>query len=60
MRYEKMSKEQLLNELMDRGISIFTEDDSKQTLIEALYQEDLYENEYPDVRPTSPRQNEWQ
>lgn len=60
MRYEKMSKEQLINELLDRGINIFTDLDSKETLIEALYQEDEFESEYSEAEVhRAVKKSEW-
>lgn len=49
MRYERMTKSQLLEELLDRGIACFSEEDSSETLIEALYRDDEYGDEFPEA-----------
>lgn len=60
IRYEKMTKEQLLNELLDRGITLFNLEDSKSIMIETLYQEDEYENKFPQSIESYPKKNDWQ
>lgn len=57
--YEKMSKKQLLNELLDYGISIFNEMDSKEILIEALYQEIEYDSKYPEAVQFTLKKSQW-
>lgn len=58
-RYEKMSKAELIFELLERGISCFDEEDSRETMIEALYQEDAFINDYPETKHYVPRKSEW-
>lgn len=55
-----MTKEQLLNELLDRGITLFNLEDSKSIMIETLYQEDEYENKFPQSIESYPKKNDWQ
>jgi len=58
-RYEKMTKVELLAELAERGISYFDEEDASSILIEALYQDDEYAQEFPEAKPFSLRKSEW-
>lgn len=54
-----MTKDQLLQELLDHGISIFDEEDSRETMIEALYLDDEFQDEYPDSYQRPLKNSEW-
>jgi uncharacterized membrane-anchored protein len=47
MNYEVMNKEKLLTELAERGVTVYDAQDEKRVLVQALREEDAYEQKYP-------------
>lgn len=58
MDYDRMTKEQLLVELAERGIECFDEIDRKSTLIAALKDDDQYAIDFPTAYVT-PSKKVW-
>ena len=58
MKYERMTKVQLVDELANRGVVVYDCQDDKRVLVQALREEDVYEEKYPTAY-LKPTQGTW-
>ncbi len=49
INYHNMTKQQLVEELMSRGITCYTMEDFKTEMIDALLSDDVYQIEFPNT-----------